>query len=284
MDKPSRKVLVWLKCLVALVLVTGISTTSVATGIYNVDRVVAPGRITGTIVTNGATGVLTSADIIDWNLTVDADGDPATFGQLLGPLSGNNSSFAVSGSVLTATPAALFFDFSSPAFDILQIITPGDEVIWQLQASAPIFSDELIREALFPVLIQAFVAHPPIQQQVATAAVAIAVDIDIKPGSDPNAVNPRSKGVIPVAVLGSVDFDATLVDFSTVAFAPGEASPVHDGHVKDINGDGFVDIVFNFNTQDTGIVCGNTDATLTGETFDGVSITGTDTVKTAGCK
>ena len=183
MEKQSRKVLVLLKCLVSLVLMTGISTTSVAT-IYNVNRAVGPGTITGTIETNGATGVLTPADIIDWNLTVDADGDPTTFGQLLGPLSGNNSSFAVSGSVLTATPTALFFDFSSPAFDILQIAS-GSEVIWQLQASAPIFSDELIREALSPVLIQAFVAHPPIQQQIATAAAAPATLIsDLSPYSD----------------------------------------------------------------------------------------------------
>jgi len=81
-------------------------------------------------------------------------------------------------------------------------------------------------------------------------------------------------GVISVAVLGSVDFDATLVDFSTVAFGPGEASPVHDGHVEDVNGDGFFDTVLHFNTQETGIQCGDTEATLTGETFDGQSITG----------
>ena len=182
-DKQSRKVFVLLKCLVALILVTGISTTSVATVIYNVDRVVAPGRITGTIETNGATGVLTSADIIDWSLTVDADGDPATLGQLLGPFSGNNSSFNVTGSALTATPTALFFDFSSPAFDIVQIITtaPGPGVVWQLQAAAPIFSDELIGDTFS----QAFVAHPPVQQQIATAAAAAATLIsDLSPYSD----------------------------------------------------------------------------------------------------
>ena len=110
------------------------------------------------------------------------------------------------------------------------------------------------------------------------------VSIDIKPGSDPNGVNPRSKGVIPVAVLGSVDFDATQVDFSTVVFGPGKAPSVHDGHVENVNGDGFDDMVFHFKVSDTGIVCGDTDATLTGETFGGQAINGTDAVKTAGCK
>jgi hypothetical protein len=114
--------------------------------------------------------------------------------------------------------------------------------------------------------------------------VTLEVAIDIKPGSDPNTVNPKSKGVIPVAVLGSVNFDATQVDFSTVGFGPGEASPVHDGHVENVNGDGFADIVFHFKVRDAGIVCGVTNATLTGETFGGNSITGTNAVKTAGCE
>ncbi len=110
------------------------------------------------------------------------------------------------------------------------------------------------------------------------------ITIDIKPGSDPNSVNPRSKGVIPVAVLGSTDFDATQVDFLTVRFGIAEASPAHDGHVEDINHDGYPDMVFHFKTRDTGIICGDTEATLNGEIFDGTPFTGTDAVKTVGCK
>ena len=110
------------------------------------------------------------------------------------------------------------------------------------------------------------------------------VDIDIKPGSDPNGVNPRSKGVIPVAVLGSEDFDATQVDFTTVAFGPGGAAPVHDGHVEDVNSDGFADMVFHFKIAETGIACGDIDATLTGESSGGDPFEATDAVKTAGCK
>jgi hypothetical protein len=105
----------------------------------------------------------------------------------------------------------------------------------------------------------------------------------VKPGNDPNDVNPRSAGVIPVAVLGSVDFDAALVDFSTVTFGSGAASPAHDGHVEDVNGDGFVDMVFHFNTQETGIQCGDIEATLTGETFGGQPITVSDAINTVGC-
>ncbi len=103
-------------------------------------------------------------------------------------------------------------------------------------------------------------------------------------GSDPNAINPKSKDVIPVAVLGSVNVDATQVDFSTAEFGPGKASPVHDGHVEDVNNDDIFDMVFHFNTQDTGIACGDFRATLSGATFGGDAFTGTDSAKTAGCK
>ncbi len=103
-------------------------------------------------------------------------------------------------------------------------------------------------------------------------------------GSDPTAINPNSNDVISLAVLGSVNFDATQVDFSTAEFGPGKASPIHGGHVEDVNNDDIFDMVFHFNTQDTGIACGDFKATLSGETFSGVALTGTYSVKTAGCK
>ena len=110
------------------------------------------------------------------------------------------------------------------------------------------------------------------------------VTIDIKPGSGSNSVNPRSKGVIPLAVLGSADFDATQVFPTTALFGPDGASPAHNGHLEDVNDDGFMDMVLHFKTQKTGIDCGDTEATLVGQIMDGTLITGTDAVKTVGCK
>jgi hypothetical protein len=40
--------------------------------------------------------------------------------------------------------------------------------------------------------------------------------IDIKPGSCPNPLNAKEKGVLPVAILGLMDFDVTQVDPATV--------------------------------------------------------------------
>jgi len=53
------------------------------------------------------------------------------------------------------------------------------------------------------------------------------VDIDIKPGGDPNSINLRSKRVIPVAILTTDTFDASTVDPLSVKFGPGEATEAH---------------------------------------------------------
>jgi hypothetical protein len=113
---------------------------------------------------------------------------------------------------------------------------------------------------------------------------ATPVAIDIKPGGYQNAVNPRNRGVIPVAVLGSTEFDATQVDIRTVQLGTGGTRPKHDGHVADFNRDGFPDLLFHFPTPDTGIQCGTSEITLTGMTFAGEEIVGSDTVRTVGCK
>ena len=112
----------------------------------------------------------------------------------------------------------------------------------------------------------------------------IEVLVDIQPGSESNSVNPRKKGVIPVAILGANDFDATQVDVSTVGFGTNEATPVHAGHLGDVNYDGFIDLIVHFKAAETGIICGDTDATIAGETFGGDPITGGDTIKTVGCR
>jgi hypothetical protein len=106
-------------------------------------------------------------------------------------------------------------------------------------------------------------------------------DIDIKPGSEPNRINLRSRGVLPVAILGSADLDVAAIDVSTLAFGPGEASPTHrkGGHSEDVNGDGLLDLTSHYRIQDAGIAFGDTEACVTAETVDGVPVSGCDEIE-----
>lgn len=52
---------------------------------------------------------------------------------------------------------------------------------------------------------------------------------------------------------------------------------------EDVYGDGDNDLVFQFRTQQAGIACGDTSATLTGKTLSGQPIQASDSISTAGC-
>ena len=88
-----------------------------------------------------------------------------------------------------------------------------------------------------------------------------------------------------MAILTTGTCDATTVDAATVLFGAtgAEASPVHSA-LEDVNGDGHLDMILHFRTQQTGIECGDTSASLTGETLDGKAIQDSDLIKTVGCK
>ncbi len=130
------------------------------------------------------------------------------------------------------------------------------------------------------VTIQVFRVAPPPPPPV------IDVDIEVKPGSDPAPVNTGSKGVTPVAILTSEDFDATTADPDTLCFGDaanpqdnGDCSEAHGrGHREDVDGDGDTDLMLHFETQETGIEPGDTEACLTGQTFDGDDIAGCDEI------
>jgi hypothetical protein len=112
-------------------------------------------------------------------------------------------------------------------------------------------------------------------------SLTVNVDIDIKPGSDPNSINLKSKGVIPVAILTTGAFDATRVDGRTVQFGPEKINPAHYA-LEDVDWDGDLDMMFHFRTQETGIAYGDTEAVLIGETDEGKKIKGTDSIRTIG--
>lgn len=103
----------------------------------------------------------------------------------------------------------------------------------------------------------------------------VEVLIDIKPGSYPNSINLKSKGKVPVAILTNDDFDAYDVDPVSCEFAG--AYPLR-WKMEDVDNDGDHDMLFHFKTRELELTKESTEATLGGETYEGVQITGTDTV------
>jgi hypothetical protein len=89
------------------------------------------------------------------------------------------------------------------------------------------------------------------------------VAIDIKPTSCPNPLNIKSKGVLPVAILGTADFDVTTVDVASLRLVG--VSPIRS-RLKDVatpvaaavdvcdctteGPDGYLDLALKFNAQE----------------------------------
>lgn len=122
-----------------------------------------------------------------------------------------------------------------------------------------------------------------ILDDVRLVLLSTSVQIDIKPGSFPNSINVGSGGTIPVAILSTPTFDATTVDPSTVTL---ESAAVHmkgngspQSAAEDVNGDGLPDLVVHISTEALQLSETDTQAMLTGQTYDGVPIIGYDSVR-----
>jgi hypothetical protein len=123
-------------------------------------------------------------------------------------------------------------------------------------------------------------------------AVAIEIDIDLKPGTYPNEVNFNGRGVIPVAVLGSADFDVREINIPFLRFEGMEVRIKRNGKPqcdnKDVSGDfsasmegspdGFTDLVCMFVDTKSGWPSGKVEASLTGWLNDWIPFKGTDSI------
>jgi len=138
--------------------------------------------------------------------------------------------------------------------------------------------------------------------------------LDIKPGSCPNPVNPQSKGVVSIAVVGSNLFDVVQIDVDSLTLARADGvggfiTPmmVKRGprvHIEDVatpfdgrrctchelNGDGMDDLLLKFSTQELvetlelGSLSWGESVILTmnGSTLDGISLQASDCIVVRG--
>jgi hypothetical protein len=129
--------------------------------------------------------------------------------------------------------------------------------------------------------------HNVAPRQFLTIREPLPVGIDIKPANSANLIQPFSRVLIPVALLGSARLDVRDVDLASVGFGPERAPSVRaEGwpSTKDVNGDGRLDLATAHRTSAAGIALGDTQACLTGELKNGTPFEGCDAITTVtGC-
>jgi hypothetical protein len=135
--------------------------------------------------------------------------------------------------------------------------------------------------------------------------------LDIKPGSCPNSFNRHSHGVLPVALLGTADVDATPIDVSSILLARGDgiggSVAPHEGppgphsvfedvgtpfdgewcDCHDLAGDGITDLMMHFKTDDVVDSLGLeslppgdlVELVVSGNLLDGTAFTASDCVR-----
>ena len=129
-----------------------------------------------------------------------------------------------------------------------------------------------------------------------SSQIILEIPLDIKPTSCPNPLNTRSRGVLPVAVLGTEDLDVSTIDVASIRLAgvapmrsayEDVSSPIFDevDCVCTTEGpDGYLDLTLKFDIQEILAVLGEVEngqelqLDLTGTLFDETEIEGTDCV------
>lgn len=99
----------------------------------------------------------------------------------------------------------------------------------------------------------------------------------------PKEIKPGSPNLIEVNVMSDDLFNALGMSMPGVFFGPGEA-PLLRYQAQDIDGDGRKDARLWFRVSNTGIRCGDTQATLTGRDLSWNPLYGTDWISTVRCE
>jgi len=138
--------------------------------------------------------------------------------------------------------------------------------------------------------------NTPAYFAIDTVVLVFMVEIDIKPRSCPNPLNVKSKGVLPVVILGSEDFDVNTIDIASIGLAgvapirssyEDAATPVTDGNECECStagADGYLDLTLKFENEEIVKALGEvTDGeewvlTLTGALYDETPIEGADCI------
>jgi hypothetical protein len=96
------------------------------------------------------------------------------------------------------------------------------------------------------------------------------INFEVKPGSKELApLKPSSKGKVPVAIFGSASFDVSDIDSTSLSFgSTGNEKSLSSCQTqrRDINGDGYADVLCHFKNDAAKFKSGDTSAKMKGKT------------------
>src|SRR5215813_3906818 len=147
-----------------------------------------------------------------------------------------------------------------------------------------VFSNRSMSRSLLggvALLILLAVAGIKFERRMSAASQGTPIEIDVLPGEASKFID-ASLPFVPVAILGSDDFDAATVNPATIRLADAPITKGKDRQLRkelrDVNEDGRIDLVAYVSIYSLHLAEGTSEALLTATTFDGRSIYGSQQV------
>jgi probable HAF family extracellular repeat protein len=116
------------------------------------------------------------------------------------------------------------------------------------------------------------------------------VEIDFDTYSNANNLRPDDAYFSTIGIKtmnradgDALDFDATQINADSVQIGPGLAPNIALPLSSDFDNDGDADLSVGFRVEDSGIACGDTEISISGETYSGELFTGSDSINTTDC-
>lgn len=103
--------------------------------------------------------------------------------------------------------------------------------------------------------------------------------VDVRPG-DSSCINPKLRGVVPAAFLGSATLDVKTIriddNLKLGLLSPRKLDDRALCSVSDVNADGYLDLICHFDNQASAWVSGQSTVTLSGMLQSGLPVSGAD--------
>jgi hypothetical protein len=189
-----------------------------------------------------------------------------------------SSTCRINGAIL-GTPGNFFTPPGNPGYQNLLISVSTD-------ASGHIVSSFAFYSHEYEVLQALFNFDTPYEAwdggTLTMAGAVQAGSLRVRPSGGSPDVNIRSAGTVSVVLYSNDNLDATQA--TNLAFGPAGAGITHAAaHASDENGDLVDDLVMHFRQRDSGLACGDTSVSLSGNTGDGHPFTTSAPVNIVGC-